>query len=413
MGIVKQLGGTISVRSLLGKGTEVEIRLPMTDADLTSERDPRQNSDARDISTGVQEVQELRRLASGKTAAVHRPSPPLPGMANTQTLLLDGLERYLVDWYGFHIATFRDWAEQPDADVTVALRQSIPDMKDFSSRNGKETRTLLITSSSMTRKNLPHSFEYVSQPFGPYKLASHLLPLLQKEAAFNQSDKTPDSNAVVNDERAEPSQAVGSESSTSNLVNHALAQHFRTLRHDPESHVKSSHTPTLLSSLSSPTPNGDKSTALSKQLTTAEESSHETIPPKGLHILAVDDNEINLQLLRRFLAKRADDLVDSAHDGYEAVAAVENSPDPYDVIFMDISMPGMDGFEATRRVRQLEGGDTEGSKRRAYVVALTGLGSSRDREEAVKCGFDDFLMKPAPFAKVRRLLEQRGEKMGG
>ena len=140
----------------------------------------------------------------------------------------------------------------------------------------------------------------------------------------------------------------------------------------------------------------------------------------GLPILAVDDNEISLQLLQRFLSKRKIDTVDSARDGFEAVAAVQKALRPYDVVFLNIFMPGMDGFEATRRIRQYEnervivGKDSNGpqptqdlrNNTRSYVVALTGLGAGRDREEATKCGFDDSMTKPIPFQKVGKLLKE-------
>lgn len=145
---------------------------------------------------------------------------------------------------------------------------------------------------------------------------------------------------------------------------------------------------------------------------------------RGMRILAVDDNEINLQLLQRFLAKRKDDAIDSARDGFEAVAAFRDAQEPYDIIFMDISMPGMDGFEATRKIRQCEaerrlskpaGGkeapfSTSGIER-VYVIALTGLGAGRDREEASKSGFDDYLTKPIPFKKVGKILQEHSEKL--
>ncbi len=163
---------------------------------------------------------------------------------------------------------------------------------------------------------------------------------------------------------------------------------------------------------------------------------------RGLHILAVDDNALNLQLLLRYLLKRKTDRVLTASNGIEAVAAVCNSDDPFDVIFMDISMPGMDGFEATRLIRNYEKnevfrseqdmksaivGDSKpvtkenectaviseprsGVKSNAYIVALTGLGSHRDREKAKDSGFDDFLTKPISFAKIGELLKKLSEE---
>jgi CheY-like chemotaxis protein len=144
-----------------------------------------------------------------------------------------------------------------------------------------------------------------------------------------------------------------------------------------------------------------------------------TTSTKGLHILAVDDNALNLQLLHRYLQKRKQDTIILARNGVEAVSAFKNTGKGFDVVFMDISMPEMDGFEATRLIRGLEsrsGSKDEGNilqegdgnknrkRLRAYVVALTGLASRRDRDEAERSGFDDFLTKPVSFSRIGEVL---------
>jgi CheY-like chemotaxis protein len=143
---------------------------------------------------------------------------------------------------------------------------------------------------------------------------------------------------------------------------------------------------------------------------------------KALHILAVDDNALNLNLLHRYLLKREGDIIVTAKNGVEAVEAVKSRKKGFDVIFMDISMPEMDGFEATRFIRGFENtrslqlGEDEkvsmekGKEKRAYIVALTGLASRRDRDLAEECGFDDFLTKPISFKRIGELLRGLGEK---
>ena len=178
-------------------------------------------------------------------------------------------------------------------------------------------------------------------------------------------------------------------------------------------------------------------------------AAHTAESSPDLHILAVDDNKLNLQLIHRYLLKRENDTIVTARNGDEAVAAVREEAGKgwkFDVIFMDISMPEMDGFEATRLIRTFErsvahrslseeegyrfdlGHETEnaetemeklalvkggGRRNRAYVVALTGLASRRDRDEAESSGFDDFLTKPIAFAKIGELLKRLSEEKGG
>ncbi|KAK4978316.1 hypothetical protein LTR28_006250 [Elasticomyces elasticus] len=130
-------------------------------------------------------------------------------------------------------------------------------------------------------------------------------------------------------------------------------------------------------------------------------------------ILLVDDNKINLKLLHTFMRKRAYSDVHHAEDGAQAVdlyIKLADAGKPPEIVFMDISMPIMDGFEATRRIREYE------DKKRdtmtvmqtpapALIIALTGNASARDQNEAFTSGVDVYLTKPVSFKEVGRLLD--------
>ncbi len=85
-----------------------------------------------------------------------------------------------------------------------------------------------------------------------------------------------------------------------------------------------------------------------------------------------------------------------AHDGADALAAVE--ADPPDILFLDIGMPVMDGYEVARRLRQRPGLDN------LLLVALTGWGQEEDRRRSQEAGFDHHLIKPAEPEAVYQLL---------
>ncbi|KAL3470939.1 hypothetical protein BJX99DRAFT_250784 [Aspergillus californicus] len=104
--------------------------------------------------------------------------------------------------------------------------------------------------------------------------------------------------------------------------------------------------------------------------------------------------------------KSTPSILSSAENGQLAVDAVERTPQGYDLIFMDISMPVMNGFEATRAIRALE--KERGSKQStpAIIIALTGLSSERDESEALASGFDLFITKPVSFKGVSKLLAE-------
>ncbi|KAL9580190.1 MAG: hypothetical protein Q9203_006402 [Teloschistes exilis] len=135
------------------------------------------------------------------------------------------------------------------------------------------------------------------------------------------------------------------------------------------------------------------------------ESQSEKRAPR---LLLVDDNKINLRLLETFMKKRKHEFVDSAEDGALAVEAARRHPEGYDIIFMDLSMPVMNGFEATRAIRELEqkrDAKAKSRKAKAMIIALTGLASGRDHGEAFACGVDLYMTKPVSFKEVGRLLD--------
>lgn len=112
-------------------------------------------------------------------------------------------------------------------------------------------------------------------------------------------------------------------------------------------------------------------------------------------VLLAEDNEINALLAVKTLEKRGA-IVDWAKDGHEAVSLAEASfsglrPD-YDVVLMDIRMPGLDGLEATRRIRTLERALGRRVPRR--IVALTANVLKEDEDAAREAGLDGFLPKP-------------------
>ncbi len=136
----------------------------------------------------------------------------------------------------------------------------------------------------------------------------------------------------------------------------------------------------------------------------------QTQPTNKRHVLLVDDNPINVKLLVH-LVQKLNLTFETASDGMEAVKLYKNSLDGqsprFDYVFMDISMPVMNGFEATREIRQME---TQAAARRCKVIALTGLSSDVNRNEASASGCDLFLTKPVKMATVRGLLDSKGQE---
>jgi len=112
----------------------------------------------------------------------------------------------------------------------------------------------------------------------------------------------------------------------------------------------------------------------------------------GMRVLLAEDNPINA-LLAKTLLTRAGCVVDVVGDGEEAVAAVSTTP--YDLVFLDLRMPRLDGFGAARRIRALDG-----PAARIPLVALTADASEADRAAVLAAGLDDFVTKPIDAARL-------------
>ncbi len=122
----------------------------------------------------------------------------------------------------------------------------------------------------------------------------------------------------------------------------------------------------------------------------------------GKKLLVVEDNELNLEIASTLL-KEAGFEVDTAENGKVAVEKVEAaSADRYDLILMDIQMPEMDGYEATRRIRALP--DTK--KAALPIVAMTANAFEDDRKNALRAGMNGHIAKPLDIQKLFQVLSE-------
>ena len=108
-------------------------------------------------------------------------------------------------------------------------------------------------------------------------------------------------------------------------------------------------------------------------------------------ILIVDDNELSRDMLSRRLEKRGYEVA-TASDGEEGVAKA--SADEPDLILMDLALPVLDGWEATRRIK------AEDTTSKIPVIALTAHAMAGDREKAMEVGCDDYDTKPVEIARL-------------
>jgi CheY-like chemotaxis protein len=122
------------------------------------------------------------------------------------------------------------------------------------------------------------------------------------------------------------------------------------------------------------------------------------LPP--LRIIVAEDNPVNRQVVLAFL-KRLGYAADSAENGSQLLEILARQS--YDVVFMDVQMPEIDGLEATRRVRR--DWPAEGQPR---IVAMTAAAFPEDRARCLEAGMDDYVSKPVALTELVEVLRRAG-----
>ncbi|MCL2078606.1 MAG: response regulator [Oscillospiraceae bacterium] len=121
----------------------------------------------------------------------------------------------------------------------------------------------------------------------------------------------------------------------------------------------------------------------------------------GYRILLTDDDEISHEIVRAMLKPLAIET-DCAENGVEAVEMFSNDPERYDMIFMDIQMPGMNGYEATKEIRKL-------ALPKAATIPIIALTANIFKEDIYRClasGMDAHIGKPANLDDILKCLRR-------
>ena len=132
-----------------------------------------------------------------------------------------------------------------------------------------------------------------------------------------------------------------------------------------------------------------------------EKQDEVTASIKGLNILLVEDNELNMEIAEFVIQSKGASVV-KAWNGQEAVEAFEKSASgEFDVILMDVMMPVMNGYEATKQIRALDDPTLAG----ITILAMTANAFDEDRKKALACGMDGFLSKPIVIEELISTLQ--------
>ncbi|KAJ5178866.1 hypothetical protein N7492_002076 [Penicillium capsulatum] len=368
--LVKSLGGSINVYSRPRDGTIVQVALPLMrpgHEDIPCEG-PLPDLDGNEVdSTG-----NFRTAHRGKKVAIWGTEPEEASSHGYWGVT----SRYLTDWYGFELVS----SSREDVDLMLAKKVPSDDEIRGSPRGCITSPVLILNAEYMGHNSTPANGQslltcvsFVSHPCGPRKLARSI------QKCLDQAKAAP----LVADTITRPEQPDKS-----------------------TTHIEQPLT-------KSPCSDGHSKTETSTpDSIPAEPPEPPKDPPtqsKTPRVLIVEDNKINLNLMLAFLKKRKLTTLDSAENGQLAVDAVKNLSHSYDIIFMDISMPVMDGFEATRAIRLIEK-ERAANLQPSNIIALTGLSSERDESQALESGMDLFLTKPVTLKSITKILDEWGEK---
>ena len=130
---------------------------------------------------------------------------------------------------------------------------------------------------------------------------------------------------------------------------------------------------------------------------------------RGRCILLVEDNELNREIAVEILNEYGF-LVDTAENGAEAVEKVKNSTSgKYDLVLMDVQMPVMNGYEATKQIRALD----DPALAEITILAMTANAFDEDRKKALECGMDGFLSKPIVIEELISTLQKNLDQVSG
>ena len=138
-----------------------------------------------------------------------------------------------------------------------------------------------------------------------------------------------------------------------------------------------------------------------RELVVAEAPAPATPSPRvKIHILLAEDNEVNQLVIKHMLDRDAYALT-IVGDGREAVEAFRHSPSGFDIVLMDVSMPEMDGYEATAAIREIE---NEAGVDRTPIICLTAHVMASDMERSAAIGMDDYLAKPVSQSRLQAVV---------
>ncbi|KAL3462094.1 hypothetical protein BJX64DRAFT_259613 [Aspergillus heterothallicus] len=428
---LRSLDGSIEVSSEKDRGTEISIQVPLKVASLPAASD---GSSSASYSL-------VRREAEGKTLG-------LLGFGSTvssdrDVTLYNSLKRVCEDWFRLTVKTvsLQD-ARNQDSDPASRCDFYLMVHTDLDGSDAEGNQTfdldilkgisplIVICQSPETAHNMfartmtirrdrDSIIEFISQPCGPRKLAKTLglcIRQLHGEGAHRDEEtrwvEVPESSHLPLDIDTRDAPGERMKISKRPTAGTFESQDSDDLR--AGSRGGSSVSSPVVEQHPRHMPDGDGAQGQQQQ---QQQQQHEQDGDEGEEqteqpcALLVEDNAVNLKILTTYV-RREGWACETASNGLEAVERFRENPGRFVLVIIDISMPIMNGFEASRTIRQFERThfDSNPSEKPSWypttIVALTGLDSVAAQKEAFASGIDTFLTKPIKRQDIRALMER-------
>ncbi|KAK1995014.1 hypothetical protein LX36DRAFT_583277 [Colletotrichum falcatum] len=434
--IVSKLRGSIQVWSRVGRGTKVTVQLPLQAAIPTS---PTISHAAAvgfdDFQASVSELRGLRVKLMGFPEDYGVQS--LDGLSSHTPSEGELVANICGDWLKMHIINQSD-EEQLLPDLVLSNERHLDLLLSERRQGAISTPVVIICRNALIARQLATSprftgkrvvFEFISQPIGPRKLAKVLLLSFRRwtrtQAGAIQTatqlslTNASQSNLTDDIHTGQSLEALAGAEGTEALPEIPNEGYFKEGKHDKHKEVgqekasglgedsqpegfKESHGSSAAEDIALPDRSKREQTPLAPGSKSGE--GFKKAGKSRQKFLLVDDNPLNLKILASYMKKLGHDF-HNAMDGQEALDIFRKAGGEFRFILMDISMPVMDGFEATRRIRAIE---TEQGLMRCHIFALTGLASASAQQEAFASGIDLFLTKPVRLKELSKILETKG-----
>ncbi|KAI0450772.1 hypothetical protein F5B21DRAFT_528663 [Xylaria acuta] len=394
--IVSSLRGKVSIESQVGVGTTATVLLPLQPISNPSAPSETPGFELDDYAEQRRQLKGLRVCFVGFDAPLRLPN------------IKDPVDDYRSIWNVCRkdlamevISTTQ--AKNLAPDIVLCEEEALYD--PFLTRDalcGTPHVIVCVNALSAYRLSIDPRFqdsstitEFISQPTGPRKLAKILVAALQRWVERQDQSKMPDNQAHL----TMPPVSSLSRDKPEVALNPVYGGEF----------------PNTPPPKAGTGPFGPSAVCQNRPRPRSPSLSPCSIPPRAPatqsaspqrhvpHFLLVEDNAINMRILCAYMQKLGRSYA-TAEDGQVAVDKYREKPGYFDCLLMDISMPRLDGLQATRQIREFE---ADKHLAPSTVITLSGLASASVRHEAFESGVDLFLTKPVKLEEISETLRSR------